>query len=161
MSDKVPAILQGLATLRASLKPVPKSHKNTGQGFMFRSIEDVLNVLPEAMEKAQVVHDIKIISYQQDANSGGKGYHYTVLSRVTVASLVDGSERSFEFVGEGNDFGDKAAAKAMSCALKYFCIHGLLAPTVPSMVADNDRESPEAAPVSDFRTKFYAQRKEG
>jgi hypothetical protein len=69
--------------------------------------------------------------------------------RYTFIDAEDGTQESFESMGEGLDTGDKAVYKALAGAFKYAITQGLCIPT-------GEQDDPEHhSPERDGRPKVY------
>jgi len=133
-------IVPAMARLRTALPAIGKNHRNTNQGWSFRGIDDVLNVIGGALDEAGVVLkcDYDIHSIEPNDKSGFSAF---VLLKASFISTTDGSVVSMVYPGQGSDAGDKAVNKAMSAAFKYLIFQGLQVPVQPGVLDDPDRES--------------------
>lgn len=123
-----------------------KNRKNDQQGYRFRGIDDVYNVLSRHL----AVQKLCILPYVQDrqilerATKNGGLSTYTILTiDFHFVSAVDGSEHVIRTIGEAMDTADKSTNKAMSAAMKYACLLAFQIPTE----GDNDADAshPEKA----------------
>ena len=144
MSD-APAIYKLMPQVIRDVGAIPKANRNKAQGYSFRSVDDLLNVLHPVVVKHDVTISIEVTEYKTETivrNVPGKAgmmYRATLLMRVSFWA-EDGSNITSTAAGEGLDFGsDKATNKAMSAAFKYACFFGLAIPFVD--VDDSDRSA--------------------
>lgn len=131
-----------LAAILAEAEAVGKERRNSGQGFNYRAIEDVMDALHPIFAKHRVFVLSKVIEQKTEERATMKGGNliYRVLTvEVSYVSGEDGSRETVTVVGEGMDSGDKAANKAMSAALKYALTQTLI---LPFGQADGDADTP-------------------
>lgn len=129
-TDTPTGVYAAFADAMSEIGAVGKDSRNE-QGWMFRGIDAVMNVVGPVFRK----HGLFLIPEVLDHTlvttpRGNKSPVISVIVKVryTVAH-VDGSSFSGVTPGEGNDFSDKATAKAMSVALRTFLIQSLVLPT--------------------------------
>jgi len=142
---KIPAIM-------AEIPVIGKDRKNQGQGYNFRGIDDVYNMIQPIMAKHGVFMSAEILESRHEERQSGQGK--AIMSRVTTIrySFIaqDGSSVSTDAIGEGMDSGDKASAKAMSIAQKYAILQMFLVPTADAKDPENDdhdvKPKPKPAP---------------
>jgi len=144
MTDQVrPLIFERISKVMQEIRAVKKDQRNEQQRFLFRGIDGVLNGVQPSMAKNEVFVTQEIMSRERKEFASAKGtvgvhclYQYRFRFWTVDGSYVD------TFVdGEGMDYGDKAANKCGSIALKYALINTLLIPTEES--DDPDRECHE------------------
>jgi hypothetical protein len=150
-----PRIAAQLSAIMAAVDAVGKTRRNSGQGFNFRGIEDVMDALHPifAENKVFILSEVTEEKTEERATMKGGTLIYRVLKvRVSFVSGEDGSRESVVVIGEGMDSGDKASNKAMSAALKYALTQTLI---LPYGQVDGDADSPpdskprtEGAPAS-------------
>lgn len=115
-----PSVHQLLGIIVGELPAVGKNQRNASQGFNFRGIDDVLNVLNPILSKYGVffVPDVVERVYTQRATSKG-GVMHAVDLHVRYTFYGPGRDSVTGSVwGEGTDSGDKATNKAMTMAMK-------------------------------------------
>jgi hypothetical protein len=137
-----PRIHAQLAAIMAAVDAVGKERRNSGQGFDFRGIEDVMDALHPVFAEHKVFILSEVLEEKTEERSTMKGGSliYRVLRvKVSYVSGEDGSRESVVVVGEGMDSGDKAANKAMSAALKYALTQTLI---LPYGQVDGDADTP-------------------
>lgn len=103
--------------------------KNSGQGYNYRTVEDVYDKLNPLLVK----HGVSIIPFVEEsktiqlAGTNNRILHKTVLDVRYDIWASDGSHLTAKVTGEALDYSDKATPKALSMAYKYmafqvFCI---------------------------------------
>lgn len=119
---------------------ITKSNRNQQQGYSFRGIDDVFNVLSPLLAEHGLCILPRVLSRQCDERINAKG---TTLLYVTVevefdfVCAEDGSKHTVKTFGEAMDSGDKATNKAMSAAYKYAALQAFAIPTE----GDNDADA--------------------
>lgn len=130
---------------------ISKDRRNKEQGFDFRGIDQVMNVLAPLL----VRHNLLIIPRFYDrivtertTASGKTAYNVVLRGEFHFVSVIDGTEVVANTVGEGQDMGDKATNKAMAIAYKYAMFQTFCVPLEAS--ADPDATTPEeTVPTAD------------
>lgn len=144
-------IFQAMNAIMADIKPIAKNRRNTGQGFMFRGIDEFMNELHTLMAKHHVFVLPKLESFQVDEKVTTKDYNGRQSTSITYYTRVkmdfafvaeDGSSVTATTSGEGMDNGDKSMNKAMSAALKYALMQTFLVPTEDTAEADETTPTP-------------------
>lgn len=122
---------EAFAAVMADVRAIEKSERNQQQGFTFRGIDNVMQVVGPALRTHSVfiiptAEDMTSESYQ--TKSGTQMQNVTVKMRFTVFG-PDGD--SFEGIsyGQSADAGDKAVTKAQSVAYRTFLLQALTVPT--------------------------------
>lgn len=122
---------------------IGKDKRNASQGFNYRGVDDVMNVLQPLLVKHHVAIVPDVVDHRREERESSKGssIRYAILTiRYTFLSTEDGSSLSVTVIGEGMDSGDKASNKAMSVAFKYACFQVFCIPT--EEMKDPDEETP-------------------
>lgn len=122
---------------------ISKDKKNAQQGYSFRGIDDVYDVLSPILSKHGLCILPRILSrncIERQTKNGGALFSVTVEAEFDLVASSDGSRHTIRTFGEAMDSADKATNKAMSAAYKYaafqtFCI--------PVDVDDADATTPE------------------
>lgn len=143
MDNTAGKIYSAIPNVMNDIGVVAKDKVNKQQGFRFRSIDDVYNVLHPALSKNKVFIVPEIISQERvikHTKSGTEMEHVICNIRFTFFA-EDGSFIQTIIVGEGQDTGDKATNKAMAIAYKYACFQVFCIPT--EEMSDPDAESLE------------------
>lgn len=166
-------VLKGLAAVQTELAKsgIAKDMKNSGQGWKFRGVDQVLTTLAGLL----AINDIQISVHTKDLirepKSESNKMNTTIVRAEYVAtSLRDGSSHSLGmYAGEGADPGDKATSKAHSMSFKYaaflgFCIplEGVLDDADSDNPADEPSKAPskpQEAPKADKATKAAPEEK--
>lgn len=135
-------VLKAINKVQAELakEGIGKDRKNQAQGYSFRGIDDMYNVLSPLLAR----HGIVVLpSYserqvvEREGKNGGALFYTTLRGDFTLRSAEDGSEVKVTTYGEAMDSGDKATNKAMSAALKYAFMQTFTIPTE----GDNDADA--------------------
>jgi hypothetical protein len=119
---------------------ISKDRRNQAQGYSFRGVDDVYNMLHVILSKHGVFTTSSIKaerSEERQTKSGGTSI-YRVLNIVYTFHCEDGSFIVSDVVGEGMDSGDKASNKAMSVAHKYAMMQAFCIPTEDAKDPEND-----------------------
>lgn len=134
-------IYQAINGVMAEIGAISKNKKNSGQGFMYRSIDDVMNALQPALinQKLCIVPEILEDRSSERMSKSGSITKYTELKMKYTFFADDGSFVTAIVKGEAMDTGDKGANKAMSIAYKYACFQVFCIPT--EEMIDTDSES--------------------
>lgn len=126
-----------IATIQAVMKDAQalgKGERNTQQGFNFRGVDAVMNLIGPLLRKhgAFIVPELVSHRYETAQQEGKRGPQYVTRSVVTVAYHwhgPDGSSITGTVAGEAFDYGDKATSKAMSVAFRTYLLQTLTLPT--------------------------------
>lgn len=128
-----------------------KRDKNQAQGFNFRGIDAVMNVVGPALRKAGgfIVPAVQSIRHETLTTAKGSLMNAAYVEVVfSVFGNDNGEPISGIVAAEAFDSGDKATAKAMSVAMRTFLLQLLCLPTDEP---DPDSFSYEASkPIRDF-----------
>lgn len=143
------SICEAIAAIMAECPAITKSQKNQQQGFMYRGVDVVMNVLQPLMikHKVFVVPEVLESVREERQTARGGSLIYTTLKVKYTFYAADGSSISAVVQGEGMDSGDKSSNKAMSVAFKYACFQVFCIPTeeMKDPDADTPPESVKAA----------------
>ncbi|MDD3338459.1 MAG: ERF family protein [Lachnospiraceae bacterium] len=144
----VPKIYEAITNVMSEIGCVAKDKVNKQQGFKFRSVDDVYNVLHPALAKNKVFIVPEILE-QTRSNAGetrNGGKMTLVICRIKFTFYAeDGSSIETTLIGEGLDTGDKGTNKAMAIAYKYACFQVFCIPT--EEMVDPDSKRPELDPL--------------
>lgn len=136
------AVYKAINAVQADLAKVgiSKDRKNEAQGYKFRGIDEVYNVLSPLLAR----HGLCILPRCTERvcveRSNAKGtalFYVTVRAEFDFVSSEDGSKHTVTTYGEAMDSGDKATNKAMSAAYKYAAMQAFSIPTE----GDNDADA--------------------
>lgn len=137
---------------------ISKDRRNKEQGFDFRGIDQVMNVLAPLLVK----HNLLVIPRffdrivtERTTASGKTAFNVVLRGEFHFVSVLDGTEVVANTVGEGQDMGDKATNKAMAIAYKYAMFQTFCVPLEAS--ADPDASTPEESASSRDPTKGTLQ----
>lgn len=135
-------IHEALAAIMADCPAISKSQKNQQQGFMYRGVDVVMNVLQPLMIKHKVFATPEVLECTREERTTQRGGNliYTTLKVRYTFYCDDGSSVSAVVQGEGMDSADKSSNKAMSVAFKYACFQVFCIPT--EEMIDPDSEAP-------------------
>lgn len=133
-----PKIYAQISKIMRDVPAIGKEKKNHAQGYNFRGIDDVYNVVNSVMAKHGVFSTINVLDDYTEERKSSRGaiLIYRILKIEYTFHAEDGSSVSCIVIGEGMDTGDKASNKAMAVAHKYAIIQLLQIPT-------NDPVDPE------------------
>ena len=137
-------IYQKLIDVMRDCPSIRKDSKNQQQGFQYRGVDAVMNVLNPLFRKHGVFVVPTVINSlreERQTKSGGN-LIYTTLDVEYRFYAEDGSYVTACVHGEGMDSADKSSNKAMSIAFKYACFQVLCIPTEDFI--DPDSETLEA-----------------
>lgn len=119
---------------------ISKASRNTQQGYNFRGIDAVYNVLsPLLAEHGLCIlpRMLKRTCEERQTAKGGTLFYVTVEAEFDFVCAEDGSKHTVKTFGEAMDSGDKATNKAMSAAYKYAAFQAFAIPTE----GDNDADA--------------------
>jgi len=125
---------------------ITKSRRNSSQGYNFRGIDDVYNVLSPILAKHGLCILPRMLSRtceEVPTKSGGSMRYVVVEAEFDLVSSEDGSIHTIKTFGEAMDTADKATNKAMSAAYKYAAFQAFAIPTEGN--EDADAVTPEPA----------------
>jgi hypothetical protein len=137
-------IYETIPKIMEAVGAVTKDKKNTsGQAFMYRGIDDVMNALNPAMTKFKLFVVPEVLEQLREDRTSKQGTPliYSVCKIKYTFYAEDGSNVAATVIGEAFDSGDKATNKAMSIAFKYACFQVFCIPT--EEMKDPDSESHE------------------
>lgn len=144
-----------------SKQGITKGRQNQQQGYSFRGIDDVYNVLSPMLAKHKLCILPRIKNRQmveKATRNGGALFYVTVDAEYDIVSSIDGSTHSISSVGEAMDTSDKATNKAMSAAYKYAMFQAFAIPTEGENDADSVTheavaEKPEQSKEDEYSIK--------
>ena len=107
-------IYSALSAIMSECPAIAKSQKNQQQGFMYRGVDVVMNVLQPLMIKHKVFAVPEVLDSQRQERVTSKGgtLNYTILRVRYTFYAEDGSSVSAVVQGEGMDSADKSSNKA-------------------------------------------------
>lgn len=119
---------------------ISKHRKNTQQGYNFRGIDDVYNVVSPLLGTHGLCILPRMLSRtvtERETAKGGTLFYVVVDAEFDFVASEDGSKHTVKTFGEAMDSGDKATNKAMSAAYKYALMQAFAIPTE----GDNDADA--------------------
>lgn len=142
---RAPMIYGAISAAMADITAIGKDKYNQQQGFKFRGIDDVMNVLKPILTKHQIFTVPTVLEQTREIKTTLKGgeLRYSLLKIAFSFYAPDGSHVDAVTLGEGMDSGDKASNKAMAIAYKYALFQVFCIPT--EEMIDPDGESHEVA----------------
>lgn len=131
MTEKM-NVNEAITAVMRDVTHLGKNQKNTHQGFNFRGIDDVMNMVGPSMRKHGLVAYPRLLP--EFTREGTKPTKNSTAKTVDIVVEVvwrgpDGSELVSRVAAESFDSGDKATAKAMSVALRTAYLQTLCLPT--------------------------------
>lgn len=125
---------------------ISKDRKNQQQGYAFRGIDDIYNILSKLLAENELCI-FPFCEYRETTErttqKGGIIFYTIVKMKYKLISAKDGSSVECCTVGEAMDSADKSTNKAMSAAYKYLCLQVFCIPTE----GDNDADATTPEPV--------------
>ena len=136
-------IYEAIASIMQKGAAVSKDKRNEQQRFMYRGIDDVMNVFNPLMAEAGIFMVPEVLDAKREERQTSKGGNliYSVLRVKYTFYASDGTTVSATVIGEGMDSGDKASNKAMAVAMKYAMFQVFCIPT--EEMKDPDADSPD------------------
>ena len=155
------SVYKAINKVQAALSQVgiSKNNRNQQQGYNFRGIDDVYNVLSPLLAEHGLCILPRMLSRQCEERQTAKGgtlFYVTVDAEFDFVCADDGSKHVVKTFGEAMDSGDKATNKAMSAAYKYACMQAFSIPTEGDN--DADAHTHEVAPKAVYISKEDAQK---
>lgn len=137
---KAPLIYQKIIDVMNDCPAIAKDSKNQQQGFKYRGVDAVMNVLNPLFRK-HGVFAVPYVTYnnrEDRTTKSGGNLIYTSLGVEYRFYAADGSCVTACVQGEGMDSADKSSNKAMAVAFKYACFQVLCIPTEEFVDPDAD-----------------------
>lgn len=143
--EKSPLIYKALADIAQQIEAVSKEKKHQ-QGFAYRSIDDIYNMVSPLMGKNRVISVPTMLERKNEPyETRGKDLWNHVTIKMQYRFMAeDGSFVDVILENEGSDSGDKATNKALSMAHKYALIQLFHIPTL-----ELDEEAEAVDPAAD------------
>lgn len=157
MAPQVLAAIHAVSNELAQIG-ISKDRRNKEQGFDFRGIDQVMNVLAPLLVKHHLLVIPRFfdrIVTERQTKSGSTAFNVVLRGEFHFVSVIDGTEVVANTVGEGQDMGDKATNKAMAIAYKYAMFQTFCVPLEAS--ADPDAHTPEESASNLDPTKGTVQ----
>jgi hypothetical protein len=120
-----------MAQILSDVESIGKGRRNDQQGYAFRGIDDVYNMVHPLMSRHQVFCVPRMLAQDtsERITASGTTLRFVQLSMAYDFFAPDGSHVTAEVMGEAMDAGDKASNKAMSAAHKYALLQTFCIPT--------------------------------
>lgn len=118
---------------------VGKNNKNQQQGFAYRGIDDIYDVLAPYLATHKLCILPRVVSRTVTEKTNAKGttlFYVSVTVEYDFISGLDGSKVTTRMEGEAMDSGDKATGKACSYAYKNNAIQVFCIPIEPAWDPD-------------------------
>lgn len=133
-------IFGAISRVMVDIGAVGKDRRNPQQGYQFRGIDDIYNVVHAAFAAhgVFVVPEVIDRSYEERQSKSGGTIFRCLLTIRHRFYAGDGSYVDAVTIGEAMDSSDKATNKSMSNAMKYALIEVLAIPTEEPRDAEND-----------------------
>lgn len=140
----MPEIYQKINAIMREIPAIGKDKQNKQQGFAYRGIDDVMNVLFPLLSRhgVFVVPEVISTSRSERTTKNGGNMAFTVSTVKYTFYATDGSSVSAITTGEGMDSADKSTNKAMAAAMKYAFFQTFCIPTEEAANDDPDMETP-------------------
>ncbi len=135
-----------------SKQGIGKDQKNTMQGYEFRGIDDLYNVLGPILAEHKLCILPRVLARETIegvTKKGGVSFHTILDVEFDLVSAEDGSLHTVRTQGESIDTSDKSVNKALIAAYKYLAFIAFCIP-VKGMV-DADKDTPEIEPTGPSR----------
>lgn len=138
LTAETPLIFPKMIAIMRGVGTIAKDRENPSLKYSFRGIDDVYNELHDVLAKEGVITIPEVLEERAEEREGkDKTAIYRILKIKYRFCAEDGSYVETIVIGEGMDWGDKAANKAMSVAHKYALLQTFCIPT-------SDPKDPEA-----------------
>lgn len=150
-----PKIYGAIVNIMREIEAVPKAKKNVEQGFLYRSVDDVMVEVHDLMAKHGVFVIPSVVSVDDGQKTMKSGAVWTYVKQTIEFAFyaTDGSFVTAKVRGEGLDSGDKGSNKALAVALKYALTQVFMIPTED----DKDPDAHTAPEVKASATRAPAQ----
>lgn len=125
---------------------ISKSRKNAQQGYSFRGIDDIYNVVSPMLGQHGLCILPRVTSRECTERQTAKGtalFYVNCQVEFDFVAAADGSKHTVVTWGEAMDSADKATNKAMSAAYKYAVMQAFAIPTE----GDNDADATTHEPI--------------
>jgi len=145
-------IYAAITGVMSEIGAIAKDRKNVQQGFLYRGIDDVMNVLQPLLIKYKIFIVPEVLEHAREdrTTKNGGNLIYSIMKIKYTFWAEDGSNVSALVIGEGMDSGDKASNKAMAIGMKYVCFQVFCIPT--EEMVDPDKETHSIAAMVKMTT---------
>jgi hypothetical protein len=135
-----PTVYELMARVMRDVRNVGKDGRNESQNYNFRGVDDAIGALAQPLREHGVFMTPEVLDFKTEV----RGRQNAVMMRIAFHFHGPAGDHVTAItLGEGSDFADKAANKAMSAALKYALIHTFMIPVDSKSLDDGDRDHPE------------------
>lgn len=134
---------------------VGKNNKNQQQGFAYRGIDDIYDVLAPYLATHKLCILPRVVSRTVTEKTNAKGttlFYVSVTVEYDFISGLDGSKVTTRMEGEAMDSGDKATGKACSYAYKNNAIQVFCIPIEPAWDPDAVSHAVQDTPAREKMT---------
>jgi len=139
-NQAAPTVYELMALVMRDVRDVGKNGENESQGYKFRGVDDAIGALAQPLRDHGVFMTPEVLDFKTEV----RGRQNAVLMRIAFHFYGPAGDKVTAItLGEGSDFADKAANKAMSAALKYALVHTFMIPVDSKSLDDGDRDHPE------------------
>ena len=127
----IPTVHKAWSAVMGEATSLGKDSRNAQQGFNFRGVDAVMNLLGPILRKHGVSVIPSVVEHRASdfTTKGGTVMHGVVVQVDYTIVGPDGDTIRGSAYGEASDAGDKATPKAMSVALRTFLLQALCLPT--------------------------------
>ncbi len=143
-----PKIFPAMIAANRAIESVAKGRKNVQQGYNFRGIDQVYDMIHGVLADAGIV-TVPVVLERRTSQHNTKSGGSMTLVEIRVEYWLYAEDGSALVAGplwaEGLDNSDKGSNKCMSFAQKYMLLQTFTIPTED--VAEGDRETHERAPA--------------
>lgn len=122
-------IYSRMTQVLAEVEAIAKDKKNKDQGFMYRSAEDIMNMIHPLLSKHKIFVATSYEDMQQKEGQSKSGSKFTESTiRMQFKFITDdGSFIQVDIPTQGRDYGDTSVYKCITMGMKYaltntFCI---------------------------------------
>lgn len=131
MVDKMLSVYEAWAAVMADVQSIEKGEFNKEQGFKFRGIDAVMDVVGPALRRHGVIVVPTATDLHSETYATSKGTQMRNVTATMCYRVYGPGGDYFEGTsyGEAADAGDKAVTKAQSVALRTFLLQALMVPT--------------------------------
>ena len=139
-NQDLPSVYELMTLVMRDVRNVSKDGRNESQNYNFRGVDDAIGALAQPLRDHGVFMTPEVLDFKTEV----RGRQNAVLMRIAFHFYGPAGDKVTSItLGEGSDFADKAANKAMSAALKYALIHTFMIPVDSKSLDDGDRDHPE------------------
>jgi hypothetical protein len=133
------SVYELMSRVMRDVRNVGKDGRNESQNYNFRGVDDAIGALAQPLRDHGVFMTPEVLDFKTEV----RGRQNAVMMRVAFHFHGPAGDHVTAItLGEGSDFADKAANKAMSAALKYALIHTFMIPVDSKSLDEGDRDHP-------------------